>query len=160
MATIETPLHQRLLIKAAQRVWRLSRGLTLGTRAIVLDAQERVLLVRHGYMAGWHLPGGGVERGEAIEVALARELLEETGVAVAPGDAELIGIYTNFASYPGDHIAAFRVRRYTQDRQPPPSFEIRERGFFAVDRLPEGVGAGTARRLAEQFQGAPRSVHW
>ena len=59
----------------------------LGVGAVVLDG-ERVLLVKRGHAplkGQWSLPGGGVETGETLEQAVAREVLEETGVTIEVG---------------------------------------------------------------------------
>ena len=59
----------------------------VGVGAVVLDG-SRVLLVKraHAPLKGeWSLPGGAVELGETLEAAVAREVLEETGVAVDVG---------------------------------------------------------------------------
>ena len=139
--------------------WRLSRGMTLGVRGVILREGREVLLIRHGYQPGWHFPGGGVERMEPVEVALARELDEEAGVALT-GKPELFGIYANFRLFPNDHVALFLVRDWQQARTPAPTFEIAEQGMFARDALPADINAPTARRIAEIFDGAPRAPDW
>jgi TDG/mug DNA glycosylase family protein len=60
----------------------LARPLRTGVRAIVLDPDERVLLVQFGEFGGgfWATPGGGVESGETDEQVLVRELAEECGI--------------------------------------------------------------------------------
>jgi ADP-ribose pyrophosphatase YjhB (NUDIX family) len=65
----------------------------LGVGAVVL-AGDRVLLVKRGSPPSqglWSLPGGGVEKGESLKNAVAREVLEETGVAVEVGP--LVGVF-------------------------------------------------------------------
>jgi len=138
--------------------WRLSRGATLGVRGVATDEAGHVLLIRHTYSAGWHLPGGGVEAGETTVSALRREMAEEGGIAIE-GPPLLIGLYANHAAFKNDHVAVYRIDLW---RTCPPlgNGEIAERGFFARDQLPDGVTQGTRRRLAEVFDGAPVAPEW
>ena len=56
--------------------------------AVVKDGQGRLLLIKRGHDPGaglWSLPGGRIEPGETDAEALVREMLEETGLKVAPG---------------------------------------------------------------------------
>src|SRR2546422_63599 len=59
----------------------------VGVGAVVLDG-SRVLLIKRGHAplkGQWSLPGGGVELGETLEQAVAREVLEETGPSIEVG---------------------------------------------------------------------------
>lgn len=40
---------------------RFARGMTLGTRAVVLDGKGHVFLVKHSYVAGWHRRVAGLK---------------------------------------------------------------------------------------------------
>ena len=139
--------------------WRFARGLTLGVRGMVFDRAGQVLLVRHSYAAGWHFPGGGVEPGETLLGALARELLEEGNVRLT-GKPRLHGIFYNPGASQRDHVAIFVVREFAWDGPPRPSAEIREARFFPLDQLPEDATAGTRRRLEEILRDAPKGERW
>lgn len=149
----------RLLRGILRPWWRLTRGLTLGAQGVIIDANSKVLLIRHRYRPGWYFPGGGVERNETVSTALARELEEEAGV-VLTAPPEFHGLFANIENFPGDHIALFLVRAWEQPTIPVPSVEIAEQGFFALDQLPDGTSGGTRRRLAEIFEGAAKSERW
>ena len=139
--------------------WRVARGMTLGVRGVVLDGDNRVFLVKHSYVAGWHLPGGGVEVGETFRAALQRELMEEGRIEVA-GEPELHGIFINSHVSPRDHVAVYVVTAFRQDRLPDPNREIVACGFFAADALPPETTEGTRLRIAEVLDGAPPTLTW
>ena len=139
--------------------WRFARGVTLGVRTVVIDPAGRVFLVRHSYVAGWYLPGGGVEPGETIEQALARELVEEGGITLT-GPPTLHGIFHNARVSRRDHVACYVVPAFTQSGGPRHALEIIDHGFFAPDALPEGTTRSTRARLAEVLDGAAVSAIW
>ena len=133
--------------------------MTLGVRAIVIDPQGRVLLVKHSYVTGWHLPGGGVETGETIRDALARELLEEAGITALEPPV-LHGVFFNSRVSRRDHVALFVIRAFRQEGGPRNPREIIDYGFYAPDALPPDTTRGTRARLAEVFDGATVSPRW
>lgn len=132
---------------------------TLGVQAAVIDPDRRVLLVRHRYRVGWHFPGGGVERRETLEAALARELREEVGIEL-DGSPKLFGIYSHFDVFPGDHITLYIVEKWSFGANRRGVMEIAEHRFVALDAVPNGISAGTARRLAEIFDRTEIAETW
>lgn len=137
----------------------LTRGMTLGVRCACFDAEGRVFLLRHSYMPGWYLPGGGVERGETVHDALVRELKEEGGI-VLRDEPSLFGVYHNRRQM-RDHVLVYVSRAF--ERPYPPSYpnrEIAEVGLFAADALPADLSPATRRRLAEIMDGAPKEPIW
>ena len=149
----------RLLTAMFRPIWRLRRGMTLGAQGAVIDGQGRVLLVRHVYRPGWCFPGGGVEKGETLVEALARELDEEVGVTLTAAP-NLHGVFSNYANFPGDHIALFVVRHWQRRSDYRRRGEIAEAGMFARHELPDRVDPGTRARLDEIFDQAPIGAHW
>jgi ADP-ribose pyrophosphatase YjhB (NUDIX family) len=138
----------------------LRRPMTLGVRAVVLDeAGQSVLLVRHTYVDGWHLPGGGVERGESVHEALVKELREEANIVLA-GNPELFGIYRNLHASARDHVVLFVCRSFRQTAPRKSDHEIAEAGFFSLAMLPPDTTGATRRRLGEVVGGADIQPLW
>jgi ADP-ribose pyrophosphatase YjhB (NUDIX family) len=138
--------------------FRLSRPMTLGARVVAINADGEICLIRHTYSPGWHLPGGGVERGETCRQAAIKEAREEAGLLIAPEDLKLASIHSNFKNMRGDHVTIYHARRWTlvpTDN----AHEIAERGFFHPESLPPGTTAGTRNRIAEAL-GAPIIETW
>lgn len=126
--------------------------------ALALVEQEgKVVLVRHSYAAGWHLPGGGVKRGEPPEKAVLRELTEELGLTWA-SKPEFIGIYTRKAWPATNVIALYRVReaRFTFK----PNLEVREIVLADPASPPPGTVGSVRHRLAELTGQVPQSPYW
>jgi ADP-ribose pyrophosphatase YjhB (NUDIX family) len=152
-------LLTRIRSRIAHLSFLMTRPMTLGVRGVVIGGGDSVLLVRHGYVSGWHFPGGGVEVGETCLDALARELEEEACVAVR-GKPILHGLFFNERPSRRDHVAVYVIRDFALLGERRPDREILEARFFPRSDLPEGTSAGTQARLAEIFDSAPLGPRW
>ncbi|MGC5777445.1 NUDIX domain-containing protein [Methylobacterium sp. NFXW15] len=152
---LDRPVFRRLFLLGALA----TRGVTLGVRGIAIDGEGRVGLVRHTYVAGWHLPGGGVERGETAHDAMVREFREEAEIeAMAP--LRLLGLFHSEAGAARDHIALFQAPAFRLRGPKAPDREIAESGFFPLDALPDGTTRATAARLQELREGLFPALQW
>lgn len=133
--------------------------LTLGVRLVAFDGAGRVFLVRHSYLPGLHLPGGGVDPGESCREAAAREAAEE-GALILPEPPALFGVYRNDAGGRHDHVLLYVARGVRQEGMPKPSLEIVASGFHAVEPLPADVTRATRDRLAEVLAGTVPGDLW
>jgi 8-oxo-dGTP pyrophosphatase MutT (NUDIX family) len=155
---ISRSLLTKVRIALARPLFRITRGMTLGSRTAVIDGQGRFLLVKHTYTSGWIFPGGGVERGETCEQAARREIEEEAAI-FARGLLEFRGIFSNENEMRGDHLAFFILRDFEQ-RTFVSNMEIADARFFHPHELPERVNGGSRRRIAEIVESKPASLHW
>lgn len=155
-------LLHRIIGKAARGWWFVTRPRTLGVRALVLDADDRVALVRHTFAAGWHFPGGGVKKKESFDQALARELREEIAVEAFTVE-RVLGTYHSRREYKDDHVVVF-VARVAAGAEAAmarsDALEIAEAGWFALDALPETLSPATGRRIEEYRAGVTGGGIW
>lgn len=146
------------LYQAAHHSLRLYYSLTrpymLGVRVLVLRDQQ-VLLVRHTYRRDLYLPGGGVDRGESLEEAARREVLEEAGVRL--GALSLHGIFTGNQEGCTDHVVVFATQEVLSfDFRP--NTEIESASFHPLADLPPDLSPASRRRILEYTQGGPPRV--
>lgn len=149
-----------LIARIMHYVHLVRRSHTLGVRAIVQKDDGSVLLVKHTYIPGWYLPGGGIEWGETFYQAVEKELMEEAGVELT-GKAEMLAVYQNRRASKRDHVALYHCPHWRQDNKPDlPNHEIIAAEFFPLDELPDGTTDATKRRLAELQTGGPYNEYW
>jgi ADP-ribose pyrophosphatase YjhB (NUDIX family) len=152
-------LAERLRLRVLHFGFLVTRPMSLGVRGIVINSADEVMLVRHGYVSGWHFPGGGVEVGETCVESVTRELEEEACIALE-GPPVLHGLFFNTQTSKRDHVAVYVVRNFRIMGERTPNWEIREARFFPRSALPEGTTRATRARLAEIFDSAPISDRW
>lgn len=135
----------------------LTSPVAFGVCAIVDEGEGQVILVKHTYQRGWHLPGGGVGRGEPPANAILRELREEIGLTRSDAP-KLIGLFGRKVGWVTNVIALYRVE-HAEIRFRPNS-EIRDIVRADPAAPPPGTTAATRRRLAEFNGEAAQSFHW
>lgn len=136
----------------------LTRSMTMGVRVAAFDENRRIFLVRHTYVKGWHLPGGGIERGETALEAVHKELQEE-GNLVVQGEAELLAVFYNTHVTNRDHVLFYKCKvEQTQAKQN--DHEIAESGFFDLAALPDGLTSATQRRIDEIAADLGHPARW
>lgn len=138
--------------------WAVIRPTTVGVRAIIVNADREILLVKHRYAKNWFLPGGGVKKGESFTKAIHRELSEEVGIE-RYDKMVLLGCYSNFFESKSDYIAVFVIHPATLSGDPK-SVEIAEYAFFPLSALPEGLSPGTRKRIQEYLGEKTIDFNW
>jgi 8-oxo-dGTP pyrophosphatase MutT (NUDIX family) len=155
--------------------------MSVRARAVIPDGHGGVLFDRthHAGKAPFYwLPGGGVEPGETLLAALARELREEGNIELTAPPV-LHGVFYNPRWSRRDHVACFVAQSFHQSAPPAPNREIAATRFFALEELPGDTGArnrpphppvvlglpgdtgaGSRARIAEVLLGAPVSEKW
>ncbi len=126
--------------------WFIFRPLNLGCRVIV-EHDEKILLVKMSYHNSWFLPGGGVDKGETFSQAAIRELFEECRIQV--NNLWLQGVYLNTQMGAIDHVAVFVARDYDGTQPEVDGREVVEAKFFQKNNLPKDLSPGHRRRLNE-----------
>jgi 8-oxo-dGTP pyrophosphatase MutT (NUDIX family) len=114
--------------------------LRLGCSAVIFDAaRQKVLLTRRADNGQWCLPSGGVEPGESVAEACAREVWEETGLRVRI--VRLTGVYSNphrLVIYPDGnkaHIVALNFEAEILSGEPGLSDETTDWKYFSFAEM-------------------------
>lgn len=122
------PLQWRLL-------WLTQAKFMVGVVGVVTDDAGHVLLLRNRFWpaGSWGLPAGYAHAGERFEVALAREVREETGAEIR--DVQLLSV-----------VSGYRLRAEVVFRAVLVRAELRADGhevlaarLFPADALPPGL---------------------
>ena len=129
--------------------------LMVGAAILVLDAQDRLLMMKRSDSGCWGLPGGATELGEVVEDAAKRETLEETSIKI--GEMSLFGVFSGpelYYRYPnGDEVYNVTIIYVSCDWHGEVKLndEHTEWRWFASSEIPEDVSP-PIRPVIEQFK--------
>lgn len=136
------------IIQAAMRVAirAVVPAFRIGAAVVVFNEHGEILLLKHTYHGRypWALPGGWVNRKETPDVAVMRELHEETGLNATIGPAVLF-----LRTPPGFSLNIFFTATEPSG-EVSLSFEATEYGWFSADSLPTSEMYRNTRLAVEE----------
>ena len=138
-------MYYRLLYLGFKIYCFIFRPIRMGVRVMMIE-NDKVWLVRHTYLPGWYMPGGGLNKWETLDQAARREAREETGAEL--GKVSFVGVFTSYAQWKTDHTAVFICKDLNFVGKS--DGEIAEVRAFPLNELPGNVYA-LHRILLEKF---------
>ena len=129
---------------------------TIGVRALVIKS-NKVLLVEHTYMSGWYTIGGAVEKGETPKQAIERELAEEVGIKAT--HLQLFNVYHSRYEKRDDYIIFYICNDFI-DNNTRSLLEIKDKGWFELEKLPKNISPSTLKRIQEYQNKISLSDEW
>jgi hypothetical protein len=139
--------------------WRMSRGLTLGVRGLVVDEAGRIFLVKHTMCAAGTCPAAASSPARPCSTPWRANSGEEGNIDLIEPPA-LHAVYFNTRVSRRDHVALFVIGAFRQPGTTGPGSRDHGPAFFAPDALPGGTVASVRARVAEVLMGAPLSQRW
>ena len=131
--------------------------LTVGATILVLDEQNRLLMMKRSDSGSWGIPGGATELGEVVEEAAKRETLEEVNLQV--GEMSLFGVFSGpdlYYKYPnGDEVYNVTIVYLSRDWHGEIKLngEHTEWDWYPVNKIPEDPSP-PIRPVIEEFKKA------
>lgn len=132
---------------------------TVGVKALIINRNMEILLVKHTYMPGWHLPGGGLNPGESPKDAIIREIKEEAAISVK-GTLELFHVYAHLILGASDYPILYIIREFEMLPHKPDPKEIAQTKWFHYQALPQDASSSTFERVKEVFDQLPPMDRW
>lgn len=131
--------------------------LMVGAAILVLDEQNRLLMMRRSDIGCWGIPGGATEPGEVVEEAAKRETVEEVNLQV--GEMSLFGVFSGpdlYYKYPnGDEVYNVTIVYLSRDWHGEIKLNGEHTGWnwYPVNKIPEDLSP-PIRPVIEKFKKA------
>jgi 8-oxo-dGTP diphosphatase len=149
-------------VRIPSALWKLTKEVArhvlrrpvIGIAALARTPDGHIVLIRRADSGQWAMPGGTLEWGETLRVALDRELREEIGTRLV-SMGELLGVYSQPDRDPRFHAVTLIVEATVAPPTHPPDnpLEILEVRAFAEADLPTVLSHGMTDMLNNARQG-------